>query len=236
MKRGDEVWGVVFVGISAGLLLPGTHDWFVAATQAHPYLMGFAKFAVMASMGELLAVRIVSGDWKRVAGFPAKVCVWGLIGGLVVLMFAVFTNGVAGATKSGLLPAIPGWPGTLLNALLVSVIMNLTFGPAFMAAHRISDTYIDLRAEGLKPSFSEVVGKIDWPGFLRFVVGKTIPLFWIPAHTITFLLPAIYRVLWAAYLSIALGAILAYARRRKDFIPHAPAIGAHTYGEGVPEE
>jgi len=214
MKRGDAVWAVVFLGITAGLLLPGTHDWFVAATQAQPYLMGFAKFAVMASMGELLAVRIVAGGWKRVAGFPVKVGVWGVIGMLVVLMFAVYTNGVAGAAKSGLLPVLGGWPGTVLNAFLVSVIMNLTFGPAFMAAHRISDTYIDLRADGLKPSLSEVVARIDWQGFLHFVVGKTIPWFWIPAHTITFLLPPVYRVLWAAYLSIALGAILAYARRR----------------------
>jgi hypothetical protein len=224
MKRGDAVWGVVFLGITAGLLLPGSHDLFVAATSAQPYLMGFAKFAVMASMGELLAVRIVSGSWKRAAGFPVKVVVWGIIGGLVVLMFAVFTNGVAGAVKSGLLPAVSGWPGTVLNAFLVSVIMNLTFGPAFMAAHRISDTYIDLRAEGLKPSLSEVIGRIDWQGFLRFVVGKTIPFFWIPAHTITFLLPAVYRVLWAAYLSIALGAILAYARRRVAVRKAEPAI------------
>lgn len=29
--------------------------------------------------------------------------------------------------------------------------MNLTFGPVFMAAHRISDTYIEMRARGEKP-------------------------------------------------------------------------------------
>jgi hypothetical protein len=181
--------------------------------------MGFAKFALMASMGELLAVRIVTGGWKWSAAFPFKAAVWGLIGVLVVLMFSVFTNGVTGAVKSGLLPSIDGFPGILLNAFLVSAIMNLTFGPAFMAAHRISDTYIDLRAEGLKPSITQVIGRIDWPGFYTFVVGKTVPFFWIPAHTITFLLPSVYRVLWAAYLSIALGAILAYARRKTSAAP-----------------
>jgi len=59
-----------------------------------------------------------------------------------------------------------------------------------------------------------VVGTIDWQGFFGFVVAKTIPLFWIPAHTVTFLLPPEYRVLAAAFLSIALGAILAFAKRR----------------------
>ncbi len=108
---------------------------------------------------------------------------------------------------------------TLLNAFLVSAIMNLTFGPAFMAAHRISDTYIDLRVEGLKPSISQVITRIDWPGFYTFVVGKTVPFFWIPAHTITFLLPTVYRVLWAVYLSMALGAILAYARQKTSAAP-----------------
>lgn len=50
---------------------------------------------------------------------------------------------------------------------------------------------------------------------MTFVVGKTLPLWWIPVHTLTFLLPSEYRVLVAAYLSIVLGIILTYARRRK---------------------
>ena len=52
-------------------------------------------------------------------------------------------------------------------------------------------------------------------GFVSFVLMKTIPIFWIPAHTITFLLPSEYRVLSAAFLSIALGAILAFAKKKK---------------------
>ena len=62
---------------------------------------------------------------------------------------------------------------------------------------------------------SDVIARIDWQGLVSFVIFKTIPFFWIPAHTITFLLPPEYRVLMAAYLSVALGAILAYGKRRK---------------------
>ncbi|HRZ79119.1 MAG TPA: Mpv17/PMP22 family protein, partial [bacterium] len=40
---------------------------------------------------------------------------------------------------------------------------------------------------------------------------KTIPLFWIPAHTITFLLPENHRVLFAAILGVVLGVFLAIA-------------------------
>ena len=66
---------------------------------------------------------------------------------------------------------------------------------------------------GVSPSV--VLARIDWQGFIGFVVLKTVPFFWIPAHTVTFLLPPEYRVLVAASLSIALGAILAYAKRKK---------------------
>ena len=43
------------------------------------------------------------------------------------------------------------------------------------------------------------------------ILKWTIPLFWIPAQTITFLLPEDYRVLFAAFLSIVLGVLLAIA-------------------------
>jgi uncharacterized integral membrane protein len=43
------------------------------------------------------------------------------------------------------------------------------------------------------------------------VFKKTIPLFWYPAHTITFLLPAGFQVLFAAVLGIVLGVLLSVA-------------------------
>jgi len=71
---------------------------------------------------------------------------------------------------------------------------------------------------GAPVAVSEVIGRIDWRGFVSFVLFRTIPLFWIPAHTITFLLPPHYRVLMAALLSLALGGILAFAKRRRPVI------------------
>lgn len=43
---------------------------------------------------------------------------------------------------------------------------------------------------------------------------KTIPFFWFPAHTITFLLPGDARVLFAALLGVVLGIFLAIAARK----------------------
>jgi hypothetical protein len=216
MKKYDFLWVLVLLAIFTFLIYPSTNTIFNAATAAHPYLMAFAKFFILASMGELLAMRIVIGDWKKPVGFIYRAIVWGLIGMLVVLIFTVFAGGVGIATKSGLLPYFGGIFGP---AFLISSTMCVVFCPMFMGAHRITDTYIDLGQGNLgqifKVKLSDVVAKIDWYGFISFVLFKTVPIFWIPAHTITFMLPPQYRVLFAAFLSIALGGILSFAKRKK---------------------
>lgn len=218
MRLGDFIWLAGLGGIILMLLLPTTHEAFVAASRTAPFAMGFVKFAVLATMGELLAQRIVVGEWRRPIGLVWRALVWGLIGTVIVLMFAVFSEGVAAAIAKGLLPGGHSSTVALATAFWTSAVMNLTFAPTFMAVHRISDTYIDLaggQAANLRQvSLRKVVSLIDWQGFISFVVLRTIPLFWIPSHTVTFLLPAEYRVLMAAFLSIALGAILAFAKRR----------------------
>jgi len=178
-----------------------------------PYLVGFAKFFVLATLGEVIARRIADGRWSRPPALLARAVIWGLLGASIVLVFDVFATGVAGALRKGLLP---GGDARLAFAFWVSALMNVTFAPTMMAAHRATDTWLDLRhaRRGTAVSVNDVVGAIDWRGFVSFVLLKTIPIFWIPAHTVTFLLPPEYRVLAAALLSIALGAILAFARRR----------------------
>ena len=219
MKKGDWLWLAALVGISSILLVPASHQVFISLTKAHPYLMGFIKFLILATMGELLTIRIVGGDWKTPPGLLWRALIWGLIGMLIVLMFEIFLSGVAGAVAKDMLWTGDGTAQAIWSAFYISAIMNLTFAPTFMAAHRITDTYLDLRCgEGLSWSqvtMARVVEKIDWKGFVTFVVGKTVPFFWIPAHTVTFLLPPEYRILVAAYLSIALGVLLSYAKRRK---------------------
>jgi hypothetical protein len=122
--------------------------------------------------------------------------------------------------NKGLLPN-PAAKGLnqVLFAFCTSAFMNLVFGPTFMLFHRVTDTFIDMGEGKLSRIMSlklgAVISKIDFNGFISFVVLKTVPIFWIPAHTITFMLPPEYRVLMASFLSIAMGGILAFAKRRK---------------------
>ena len=144
-------------------------------------------------------------------GLLQRALIWGFLGMAIVLVFDVYAGGVTGALKKGLLPGVDS---KLAFAFFVSTIMNLTFAPAMMLTHRMTDTYLDLKYEGKAAAVADIVERIDWKGFVSFVLLKTIPAFWIPAHTITFLLPPEYRVLAAALLSIALGAILAFAKKK----------------------
>jgi hypothetical protein len=181
--------------------------------------MGFIKVAVLATIGELVAVRIVTGNWNKPVGLRYRFFVWGLLGISFVTVFELFASGVAGAVQKHLLPvAGTGYAQKVSVAFWISTTMNFIFGPTMMALHRITDTYIELsdgRVSNLcRIELSAVVAKIDWAHFVQFVVVKTIPLFWIPAHMVTFMLPPEYRVLMAAMLSIALGGILAFAKRK----------------------
>lgn len=212
-KYGTLIWIGLIALFATFLVYPPTHLLFINSTGAHPYLMGFIKFSILSIMGEFLAVRLVSGKWQAFKGVFPKMLVWGILGIAIVLMFALYTGGVDSAAAKGLI--YTGYPHIkTLRAFYISAIMNLTFGPVFMAAHRITDTWIDARFSGNKISLSQTVSAIDWSGFMKFVVGKTIPLFWIPAHTITFLLPDQYKVIFAASLSIFLGLILTFAKKK----------------------
>jgi hypothetical protein len=219
MKKYDVIWGAALLLIIVFLISPVTHGLFVESTKAHPYILAFIKFAILATMGELLALRIINEDWKKHVGLLYRGIVWGFLGMVFVIVFEIFSSGVVSATKHGLLPSFGnGIAGNIGIAFLTSAFMNLLFAPTFMAFHRITDTFIDLGQGKISMIFkvpiNAVVKNIDWTGFISFVVCRTLPVFWIPAHTITFLLPSEYRVIMAAFLSIALGGILAFAKKR----------------------
>jgi hypothetical protein len=221
MKIKDGLWLFTLLLITGFVILPQTKPIFTDLTDTYPYLMGFIKTAILASMGEMLVSRIKTGDYLSYKGKFLKGIVWGFLGMVFVLIFKVFAEGVTSAQNASLLPIInnASFGSKLLTAFLISFIMNIFFAPTFMLLHRITDGFIELGEGSLtkikKVKLHAVIERIDFKSFIGFVVLKTIPLFWIPAHTITFLLPETYRILMAAYLSIVLGFILTIAKSRK---------------------
>lgn len=223
--KSSTVWKKVLIiayivlslgGFAAILIIPASREVFKTLSNTHPYLMGFAKFALLATAGELLAVRLAKKEWSLPSYVWVRFLIWGVIGVWITYMMKIFGAGVGALMASGLLPNPEhALLCSFVKAFMISATMNLSFGPTFMALHKCSDTYLDIRATGKrKISIANVIHKVDWEKFATFTLLKTVPLFWIPAHTLTFMLPAEYQVAMAAALSVALGIILNLKRKK----------------------
>lgn len=222
MKKTDGLFILIFLLFIFLLVIPETRIFIENASSNYPYLMGFIKTSILATYGEMLASRLTSKSYFSKDGLLYRFVIWGLLGMAFVLVFKIFDQGIKSSIDSGLLPKISqeGFVSRLYVALMTSMFMNLIFAPTFMLLHRITDTYIEIGSGSFKKirktKISQVIDSIDFKNFITFVVFKTIPYFWIPAHTITFLLPENYRVLSAGFLSIALGLILTLAKKRRN--------------------
>jgi hypothetical protein len=104
----------------------------------------------------------------------------------------------------------------VLLAFAISTFLNIFYAPVLMVTHRVSDLHIasaggDWRKLLKVPDVSSLLSSIDWNSMWGIVLKMSIPLFWIPAQTVNFLLPEEFRILVAALYSTVLGVILALA-------------------------
>ncbi|MFO7843608.1 MAG: Mpv17/PMP22 family protein [Bacteroidales bacterium] len=194
----------------------------------HGMVMSFFKFAVLATLGESIGLRIRNGVYnKKGFGLIPRAIVWGFLGLTIKMAFVIFATGTPQfLAYLGFEKAVVAMAGSftalkLLVAFSISAAMNLIYAPIMMTLHKITDTHI-LNNNGtikgfFKPiKFGKIMVNMDWSVQWNFVFKKTIPFFWIPAHTITFLLPSHYQVLFAAVLGIVLGVLLAIASLKSE--------------------
>lgn len=198
-------------------------NFYVGYNKAHGMVTSFIKFAVLATLGEIIGLRLKSGVYyQKGFGILPRAIVWGFLGLSIKLAFVIFATGtpifLAYLGLDGATEIMKGAFSTdkLLVAFAISACMNLIYAPVMMTLHKITDTHIIDNGGTLKGflkpiQFSNIFQKLDWGVQWNFVFKKTIPFFWIPAHTFTFLLPPDYQVLFAAVLGIVLGVLLAIA-------------------------
>ena len=221
MKKSDLLFLIFVLALFVPFFLSGElYTGYKTTNAAHPFLIGFLKFAVLATMGESIGLRLREGVYNKVGfGLVPRAIVWGFLGLTIVMAFKIFAAGAPAFLKTlGIEGAAESLGGPMsgiriLTAFTISVTINLIYAPVMMTLHKITDTHI-VRNGGtvsglLKPiQMGDIIAKLDWKVQWNFIFKKTIPFFWIPAHTITFLLPVEFQVLFAALLGIALGVIL----------------------------
>ncbi len=199
----------------------------------HGLIMSFLKFAILATLGEVIGYRIKTGGYQLSRfGILPRALVWGLIGLSIKAAFTIFTTGVPAflvycgieGSASSMIPGASFTGMKVFTAFSISLVLNVLFAPLMMTFHKVTDAHIEsyqgsLTAIIRKPDFRKILFNINWDVHYGFVLMKSIPFFWIPAHTITFLLRPQDQVLFAALLGIMLGVILSVAAvsgRRKE--------------------
>ncbi len=229
VKRKDVAFIVVLLVLCCPFVLSeSTRLFFKTATTQYPLIMSFVKFAILATLGEVIGLRISQGVYHKCGfGVLPRALFWGCTGVLIKIAFTIFAAGApvvvdqylhklpAGVLRGDLSAA------KVATSFAISVTMNLMFAPLFMTLHKISDIHIEetggtLNGYFTRIDFARILKQIDWSVMWGFVFKKTLPLFWIPAHTITFLLPTNLQILFAALLGVALGILLAFAGTSKS--------------------
>ncbi|MBM4352419.1 MAG: hypothetical protein FJ109_01265 [Deltaproteobacteria bacterium] len=173
---------------------------YVAWVKGNPLLSAAIQFAILGTLGEVISnvVRTRRIEWPfGVLTTLLKMVAWAVLGVLIKYGFAGCKGAVAALLDHGLLPQQLGegigW------AASVSVTANLFFGPQMMAFHRLEDNLIDR--------------KWDFTGIQK--AWATLIWFWIPAHTVTFMMPPDYQIGLAAAWSLVLGLIMGLTNKVK---------------------
>jgi len=172
-------------------------NWYISLVTAHPIASAMAQFAVLGTLGEVfsrwLAERRVFLPFGS-RGTLLRMLGWSLLAVCIKYAFTGFVAFVDGLAAHGMLPAL----SPAGKAFAVSLSMNLQFGPFLVIAHRLIDNTID--------------GRPNWANLDKGLLSLL--WFWVPAHTVTFLLPPVFRIGLAAVWSLALGLILGFYNRR----------------------
>ncbi len=153
MKKQDWLVILIVVVVLAPFFIPATgfFAWFEASTKAHPFIMAFFKFAILATFGEMLALRIREGVYnKKGFGIVPRMMVWGFLGMCIAMAMIIFKSGVpaflgviGGCSCPAEVFAAPEltW-GKVGVAFAVSVLMNTIFAPVMMTFHKCTDIHI----------------------------------------------------------------------------------------------
>jgi len=173
-------------------------QWYIDWVSANVLLSAFIQFMILGTLGEVLGLVAAK---QKIQGnlflWLAKALVWGVLGIMVKYAFVGFSGFQAALVTHGFLPdffaTIP-----VLTAFSISVFMNAMFGPFLMGTHRFTDNLIS--------------GTKGFKGIEKSLF--TLLWFWIPAHTVTFMMPLELRIGLAALWSVALGIIMGFTKRK----------------------
>ena len=174
-------------------------NWYVELVKAHPILTAIVQFAILGTVGDIIAKLIIQKNWKYPFSLVMtlwKMVVWSILAVCIKYAFIGINGFVVALMEHGLLPQMA--LGTIGFAFAKSALVNLQFGLFLVLFHRILDNL--------------VLTEKNWKNLDKGMLSLL--WFWIPAHTVTFSLPTDFQIGLAAVWSVVLGFILGIFNRK----------------------
>lgn len=168
-------------------------DWYIESVKTYPIISAMVQFAFLGTLGDTISKWIIKGKIFAPYGLGTlflKMFEWAFLAVCIKYAFVGFHGFVDGLSSHGMLPELD----TFGYAFAISAAMNLQFGPFLVIMHRLLDNLI--------------ARQHNWANIQKGMFSLL--WFWIPAHTITFILDKPFQIGLAAVWSVVLGIILGF--------------------------
>lgn len=171
---------------------------YIELVKTYPIYSAMIQFAVLGTLGDIISKWMQRGAIFMPYKVPViilKMLEWAFLAICIKYAFVGFTGFVEYLISTSYLPEL----GVFWKAFAISVVMNIQFGLLLVILHRFLDNLIS--QENNWKNIDKGMFSLVW--------------FWIPAHTITFMLDKPYQIGLAAIWSVVLGIILGYFNKNK---------------------
>jgi hypothetical protein len=168
-------------------------NWYIETVKAYPIITAMIQFAILGTLGDTIAKWINKGKFFVPYNFVTlllKMTEWAILAVFIKYAFIGFYGFVDGLIGHALFPEM----NKFAYAFAISATMNLQFGPFLVIMHRLFDNIIARQK--------------NWANINKGMLSLI--WFWIPAHTITFILDKPFQIGLAAVWSVVLGIILGF--------------------------
>jgi len=187
MKKSDILFFLFVIALFLPFFISDTiYEWYKSFNAIHGMVMSFVKFAILATLGEMLGLRISTGVYhNKTFGIIPRMVIWGVLGMGINMAMIIFSKGTPifleymGLEYASTLMNGDFCLAKFLVALAISVTMNSIFAPVFMTLHKITDTHIgncggSIKALSTPIPMTRIFTGLNWAVLWSFVFKKTI--------------------------------------------------------------
>ena len=95
MKKSDILFFLFVIALFLPFFISDTiYEWYKSFNAIHGMVMSFVKFAILATLGEMLGLRISTGVYhNKTFGIIPRMVIWGVLGMGINMAMIIFSKG-----------------------------------------------------------------------------------------------------------------------------------------------